>query len=663
MPFGQMGALNDFGGLGSSAAGSSGGGAAFVGSGNIKSGAFAYWSVARAYNAAYATSLGPAIDLLDQGGAHPITINVKNNGLVDVAAINAWVTANTVTTIKVTKLYDQTGNGRHVTQATLANMPNLLLSHPALGNAAIPVMDFLAASSQKLVSAATGLNQATGTFSIVSRQSHLSIGSFGALIQAATFGTAHTASSGGGGITMFATSVPTIPAYDEIFLLHQTVYNGASSFACINGVVSASVNPGASNLGSPFTIGLLNNANPLTGQISEIRFDASVWSSGDCLAEYANQTAFFYAATAHEGFVASRCRDKATLDTTNGFVMARSAHIASENLIAVRVLTDNESGVGITTITQSIEFPSGTFTQLKFLGSASGTIQVSNQTISDYATVSIPAGSTFWVRTFWNNANTTSYYNTWQNTFLGEATQLSATSISDLTMGGTITNSGAFSMPPQGIIGVTTNPSAIIIGDSIAAGLSDVEDSSNSATGFNGKVGYLARSISCPFVNMARVATQSNQGRARLARAFGSHLLCEFGVNDFFTGSQTSAQLITRLHAILDLRRSKQKVFQTVITPETTSTDAWATIGNQTLVSAPQDTQRITFNTALRGVTSGLTTLTGFIDTASIVESSLNSGKWIVTPTPPYTNDGIHPTVSGHNLLIAAAVVPVPTWP
>jgi hypothetical protein len=52
--------------------------------------------------------------------------------------LNAWVAAHTVTTIKVAKLYDQTGNGRHFTQATLANMPNLTAS----GLNGLPVLNF-----------------------------------------------------------------------------------------------------------------------------------------------------------------------------------------------------------------------------------------------------------------------------------------------------------------------------------------------------------------------------------------------------------------------------------------------------------------------------------------------------------------------------------------
>jgi hypothetical protein len=630
---------------------------AFTGSGDVKSGAYAYWSPAYAYNAAYAAALGNMMDVVDQAGANQLTVKATSSGLVDLAAINTWKAANSVTTIKVKKLYDQTGNGRDVSQATLANMPTLLLSHPSLGSAAIPVLDFVLASSQALVSAATGLSTSTGTFSTISRQSHYQSGSFGGIIQAAANGVAHTFN---GGITMFAGSTPNTAAYDETFLASQCVFNGASSFACVNGVVGAAATPGGGTLGSPFTIGKLNNSFPMWGQIGEIRFDNTVWSSADCTADYTNQFARWFNRAAHEGFVASRCRDRATADVTNGFVMARSAHIASEALTSVKTIFNNEASSGTTTITQSIEYPAGTFTQILFNGSATGTIRTQNQIVSDYATVSVPSGATFWVRTFWQNTGNASYYNTWQNTFLGEATQLSTTSISDLTMSGTVTNSGAFSMPPAAIIGVTTNKSVVLVGDSICAGTADVEDTSNSATGRNGVVGYLARSVNAqgiPFINTGRSASQANFTVGKIARAFGSALICEYGVNDFFTGAITSAALITRLHGILDLRRPGQKAYQTTITPETTSTDSWATTGNQTLVNGTQDTQRQTFNTAIRGSTTGLTTLTGFIDAAGTFESG-STGKWIVSPTPPYTVDGVHPNQAGHTLAVSAGIVP-----
>lgn len=648
---------------------------AFVGSGNVKTGAFAYWSVARGYNAAYA---GPAMDLVDQAGTNQTTINILATGKVDVASINTWVTAHSVTTIKVKQLYDQAGSSRNVSQATLANMPTLLLAHPGFGNnAALPTMDFT--GTQTLVSAATGLSSATGTFSYIARTNILGAagGSFGGVIQASTFGPAFSGDNGGNGMVLFAGSTPPSPSLADNFHATQAVFNGASSFAVVDGLVNPAVNPGANTLGSPFTLGQLNNAFPLIGNISEIRFDTSVWTTTDCANEFANQKAFWLNNSKYEGIVASRCRVRTSSDATNLFVNSRSAHIASQALTAIKVGFENFNN-GNATITASVEFPAGTFTQLKFIGATSVTLPGGaprRECFTDYAPVSIPSGSTFWIREFWNGSGGAggSNYNTWQNTFLGEAVAMSATTLSDQTMSGTITNSGSplgVSRPPASIIGVTSIPSVAIFGDSLAAGTGDVEDTSNSATGFNGVVGYIARSInaaSVPFANYAVSGFQASTQAPRLAMGKCSTLITEFGINDFDAGGASSATLIASISAYTQFAGPNVKVFQTTITPHTndpaTPAAGWTTLGQQSSHSPTTDTNRDLFNTALRGGTSGITRLTNFYDTASIVESGLNSNKWIVTPTPPYTVEGLHPNVAGHALLVSSGIVPAPAFP
>jgi hypothetical protein len=86
------------------------------------------------FTAAYASpGTNRAIDIEDQDGANFFTcVHILSNGDLDVASIAAWVTAHSVITIKIPKLYDQTGNGVHVTQATLASMPTLVLRTPTL---------------------------------------------------------------------------------------------------------------------------------------------------------------------------------------------------------------------------------------------------------------------------------------------------------------------------------------------------------------------------------------------------------------------------------------------------------------------------------------------------------------------------------------------------
>lgn len=115
-------------------------GGSYTGPGNIYS--FVSWYGLRGYSAAYSTGSNPAVDLVDQAGANTITINILSNGNLDVASINTWVTAHSVTTIMITKIYDQVGT-HHLVQATLASMPVLTLN--AIGS--LPGMTFNGGSS------------------------------------------------------------------------------------------------------------------------------------------------------------------------------------------------------------------------------------------------------------------------------------------------------------------------------------------------------------------------------------------------------------------------------------------------------------------------------------------------------------------------------------
>jgi hypothetical protein len=113
--------------------------AGFQGPGDIASGAIAFYSAGRAYNAAYAAAQSPLADIVDTTtGLATCTFKVGTNGFANLSAVVcptgapvvSVTTFCTVTHIgcSITKLYDQTGNGNHVVQATLANMPGLTLS-------------------------------------------------------------------------------------------------------------------------------------------------------------------------------------------------------------------------------------------------------------------------------------------------------------------------------------------------------------------------------------------------------------------------------------------------------------------------------------------------------------------------------------------------------
>jgi hypothetical protein len=370
----------------------------------------------------------------------------------------------------------------------------------------------------------------------------------------------------------------------------------------------------------------------------------------------------------YEGLVASRARPigSSAFGGNAGTGMVRSAHISTDNITALKIVMGNFNvanpdvtiGSAGQTITASVEYPSGTFTRINFGGLPQGNISSLGLVTSDSTSVTIPIGTLFWIRMYVTGGPG---WNGWQNSFLGEAISLQGGAQSDLTMGGTIANNFSASMPPLAIIGQTTKPSVIIVGDSIAFGQNDVEDTSNTATGYNAKVGIIARSLgSIPFLNLSAsgITTQgwvtASPGK-KLFLTKSSHIAEQIGINDLSAG-RTSAQLLSDL-ATVRAFYGTQKIFRTTITPKSGSTDAWATTGNQT-PDASSVAQRTVFNNAVRAGSAGAS---GFYDVASVLETSQNSDIWIAPPAA--TTDGTHPTLASYALVPPSGVITAPVYP
>ena len=116
-------------------------GGGFSGPGDVVSSATAFYSCARAYNAAYANGTNSLCDLnAVTGGAAVCTLRVATSGFADLAASYcagttpaAACAAASGGNCVVSKVYDQTVGGNctgscDVAQATLANMPALTFS-------------------------------------------------------------------------------------------------------------------------------------------------------------------------------------------------------------------------------------------------------------------------------------------------------------------------------------------------------------------------------------------------------------------------------------------------------------------------------------------------------------------------------------------------------
>lgn len=115
---------------------SGGGGSGYIGPGDIVSGAAAWYGM-RAYSASYASSGGLAINVRNTVTNETCDVpvvaagglgNVENCSGSSAGDSLATFCAESSGTCAITEMYDQTGNGQNVTQATAANQPALNLS-------------------------------------------------------------------------------------------------------------------------------------------------------------------------------------------------------------------------------------------------------------------------------------------------------------------------------------------------------------------------------------------------------------------------------------------------------------------------------------------------------------------------------------------------------
>lgn len=342
------------------------------------------------------------------------------------------------------------------------------------------------------------------------------------------------------------------------------------------------------------------------------------------------------------GQVASRAYLSTLSSTVNKQIMTRTRHVALQDVNWLQVgfpnwLADAENPVGgAATITAAIEYPVGTFTQLKFSGSASGTIPDQSFVLTDRLPVSIPSGATFYVRSYYTNAAGICYNSKGCNTSAGEHCTFAASGVVDQTMGGTITDTSAgVGYGPCAILSAATVPSFAVIGDSRAVGINDTY--SGTATG----LGEITRSIgdSYAYINVAipssTAATMAGAGRSsnkyKLAQ-YCTHVICQYGINDF--SSSTAATLegnIQTLHSLL----AGKPFYVCTVAPKSSSTDSFATTTNQT-PDAVSNSRRTSYNAWVRANTGGFS---GFIEIADQVESARDSGVW---KAPSYTTDGLH---------------------
>lgn len=218
--------------------------ASYVGPGDLKSGATAWYSCAFAYSAAYAASLGNACGLTRTSDSATCIEKVAANGTGDVtigtpcnsAASGACSSGSpctvttfcTSTTCSVTTMYDQSGNG--VTQSCSGG-PRLVLTTP------FPTVNAAGGSCNGTIS----ITPQPMTFSAVTEQS-VGTGDANVVSVYSTTNQDEPAfySHGANTLRMFTNNGNfTVTAADSALHSEQAVFNGASSSGTVDGVTTS----------------------------------------------------------------------------------------------------------------------------------------------------------------------------------------------------------------------------------------------------------------------------------------------------------------------------------------------------------------------------------------------------------------------------------------
>lgn len=234
----------------------------------------------------------------------------------------------------------------------------------------------------------------------------------------------------------------------------------------------------------------------------------------------------------------------------------------------------------------------------------------------------------------------------------------------------------------RGQVGSSAVPSVLVAGNSIAVGAGEI--GAGTFGDANGFTGYIERGLgaSTHWTTITRSSdTTANfiAGVKRFSMLSGMRFtswISEYGTNDVYGAGLTFAQACAILLASWNVLAPYGRGFQCTILPRTTSTDAWVTTVNQTIVGAgTTNTVRTQVNDWLRDgapILAGVPVATGTVgalragdvghplykvwDIASIAETSLNSGIWKVTGGA-WVFDGIHPSVLGNTNLQAGVVL------
>lgn len=338
-----------------------------------------------------------------------------------------------------------------------------------------------------------------------------------------------------------------------------------------------------------------------------------------------------------------------TGQTTTGTNTYRLKHYCTVTCYNLRLLFGNSAsavaGTNNIFVKAAIEDSSGNIFPVYFNGQRNVMIPGGGTVLSDVVAIPVRKGDYIYSRTL---ASCTNGF-----VFEGQVHQFAGEwkyTGSDLVDSGTSGDNLGYTYCPLAIYGSApqTANCVAILGDSISVGwdVSDVFDAAL-VTGLGSTVQDLGKNV--PHVMLGVNATTftdfnyatNQQFRFRMLTGC-NYVLSELGINgisSFSTLTNSAVNLWSTLKTL------GFKVYQTTLTPYTTSSDSWATAANQT--PTVNEAARTNFNNIVR--TNGFGLLDGYCDVEAL--ASTNAGNGIVW-RPNYTADGLHP----HNSLVCSNI-------
>jgi hypothetical protein len=179
----------------------------------------------------------------------------------------------------VAEMYDQTGNGWNVLQAADDEQPALVTN--CLSGGTLPCLLLTPGNNGGLLTAVDfGTLAQPLTHSFVGERTG-NTSNFNVVVSCGTGGAVQTGfSNTAGNAVLYAGTVVSEPATENVLHDIQAVYNGSSSSMNVDGALTGSLSPGSSNCSGvqlvyPYGAG----GNPFTGYTAEMLIDSSALSS------------------------------------------------------------------------------------------------------------------------------------------------------------------------------------------------------------------------------------------------------------------------------------------------------------------------------------------------------------------------------------------------